>query len=128
MSSLTATVAVRFVTARPWVNDEGETVRWLVEIDGIDLPDVDVRVCSRGDRMVMFLPKTAPPVQPRSRVPSASFVQRSRLGEAARLTTARVSLRSGLVPAILYVDDPPVANRQHLVTPSALISMLDCLG
>jgi hypothetical protein len=61
------------VTARPWVNGEGETVRWFVEIDGIDLPDVDVRVCSRGDRMVMLLvhageevelgswsPKTAP--------------------------------------------------------------------
>jgi hypothetical protein len=38
------------VTARPWVNDEGETDRWFVEIDGVDVSDVDLRVRSHGDR------------------------------------------------------------------------------
>ena len=43
------------VAVRPYMNDTGETLRWFVEIDGLDVPDLDVRDSRRGELMVMLL-------------------------------------------------------------------------
>jgi hypothetical protein len=46
------------LTVSPYVLDSGETLRWIVEIDGKDLPDTDVRVqehAGRPDVVVMSL-------------------------------------------------------------------------
>jgi hypothetical protein len=46
------------VTVSPYVLDSGETLRWIVEIDGENTSDVDARVEShpeRSDVMVMTL-------------------------------------------------------------------------
>jgi hypothetical protein len=46
------------ITVRPYVLDSGETLRWIVEINGVDVPDVDVAVrpdSERTDVMVMLL-------------------------------------------------------------------------
>jgi hypothetical protein len=32
------------LSVRPYVLESGETARWLVEIDGEDVPDADVRI------------------------------------------------------------------------------------
>jgi hypothetical protein len=32
------------VTARPYVSESGEIVRWFLEIDGKDVPDADLQV------------------------------------------------------------------------------------
>ena len=46
------------LTVNPYVLDSGETLRWIVEIDGADMPVADVRIREhpeRPDVMVMFL-------------------------------------------------------------------------
>jgi hypothetical protein len=46
------------LTARPYMLDSGETLRWVLEIDGNDVPDADVRIDElpeRPDWRVMFL-------------------------------------------------------------------------
>ena len=46
------------LTVRPYVLDSGETLRWIVEIDGVDIYDNDVRIQDDPDRpdgSVMFL-------------------------------------------------------------------------
>jgi hypothetical protein len=46
------------VTVRPYVDGSGETLRWIVEVDGAEIHDLDVRVRSDPDRpevMVMLL-------------------------------------------------------------------------
>jgi hypothetical protein len=46
------------ITVSPYVGDDGETLRWVVLIDGEDVPDIDVRVrpdAERPEVMVMLL-------------------------------------------------------------------------
>jgi hypothetical protein len=37
------------VTARPYVRDSGETLRWFLEIDGNDVPDVDLQIAEQAE-------------------------------------------------------------------------------
>jgi hypothetical protein len=41
------------LTVRPYIIDSGEILRWIVEIDGEDPPDMDVRI-DRGDPWVVM--------------------------------------------------------------------------
>lgn len=46
------------LTARPYVPASGETLRWILEIDGSPVPDADVRTASHEERrhlIVMLL-------------------------------------------------------------------------
>jgi hypothetical protein len=46
------------VSARPWVNDAGEADRWFIEIDGMEVSDIDLRIHPDSKRpgvMVMLL-------------------------------------------------------------------------
>jgi hypothetical protein len=46
------------LTVRPYVLDDGEILRWTLEVDGKEVPDVDVRIRSdsqQPDWMVMLL-------------------------------------------------------------------------
>jgi hypothetical protein len=46
------------LTVDPYVQDSGETLRWVVQIDGADVNELDVRVQEhpeRDDMMIMYL-------------------------------------------------------------------------
>jgi hypothetical protein len=46
------------LTVGPYVLASGETLRWIVEIDGLDVPDIDVRIdedVERPDIKLMIL-------------------------------------------------------------------------
>lgn len=76
------------LTVRPYMLDSGETLRWVVEIDGRDTPDTDVRIeehPERPDVMVMILVRGDEEIEiqhwPRKRYPYGPAAIVRRLGD-----------------------------------------------